>query len=465
VKEKIHLLHTNDIHSNFHQWANIVNILKQKRSQFEKNGEEALTFDIGDFVDRSHHIAEATLGKGNVSLLNDAGYDAVTIGNNEGITLTKDALYSLYDEANFSVLLGNVETKDGEPLPNTSSYKLFKTKQNTTIAVIGLTAPFSLFYELLGMKVNDPLLALYELVPKVKEHADVVILLSHLGLDEDRRIASEFSDIDVILGAHTHQLLEKGEVVADTLIAQCGKHGSHVGHVSLTVDTNRKVVQEKEATVYKVSDYKINKEANDLLSLISKRSEALLEEPVATLHDDLPLHWFEESVFANVLADAIKEWCNGDIGMVNAGVLLEPLQKGTVTAADLHRICPHPINPCNIALTGEELKEIILQANTSKMERLEVKGLGFRGKVMGKMAFSGVKVHTKLLEDEEKHVTDIEVHGEALSPEKTYIVSTIDMFTFGRLYPQIRNAKQKKYFMPELLRDVLEWRLKRMEEK
>ena len=46
-------------------------------------------FDIGDYVDRSHPFTEGTIGKGNTQLLNEAGYDAVTIGNNEGITMSK----------------------------------------------------------------------------------------------------------------------------------------------------------------------------------------------------------------------------------------------------------------------------------------------------------------------------------------------------------------------------------------
>lgn len=46
--------------------------------------------------------------------------------------------------------------------------------------------------------------------------------------------------------------------------------------------------------------------------------------------------------------------------MVNSGVILGPLKAGPVTKLDLHRICPHPINPVTVRLTGEELKETIL---------------------------------------------------------------------------------------------------------
>jgi 5'-nucleotidase len=457
---KLHIFHTNDIHSQLDNWPNITTILKDKRAYFENNGDMVLCFDIGDFVDRSNQIAEATLGKDNVSLLNEAGYDAVTIGNNEGITLNKDALFSLYDEANFSVLLSNVETENGDPLPNSIPYKIYTTNEDVRIGVIGLTAPYQLFYQLLGMNVFDPYEVLKEQITTIEKQTDIIILLSHLGLDEDRKIARQFPEIDVILGAHTHQLLETGEYVNELLIAQCGKHGTHVGHVTLTIDEQRKNILEKKAIVYDVQQYKANEATANLQASLADKSEKMLNEPLLQLPEDLALAWFEESRFANLLADALKEWCKGDIGMVNAGVLLGPLEKGSVSAADLHRICPHPINPCNIKLSGHDLKEVIAQANTTRMENLKVKGLGFRGKVMGKMAYSGVTITTEMLADGESHITDIFILDEPIDLERTYTVSTIDMFTFGRLYPEIRNAKHKQYFMPELLRDVLEWALK-----
>ena len=61
--------------------------------EHEAAGEAFYLFDIGDNVDRSHPFTEGTKGKGNIRLLNEAGYDAVTIGNNEGITMSKEALF------------------------------------------------------------------------------------------------------------------------------------------------------------------------------------------------------------------------------------------------------------------------------------------------------------------------------------------------------------------------------------
>ena len=146
-----------------------------------------------------------------------------------------------------------------------------------------------------------------------------------------------------------------------------------------------------------------------------------------------------------MLANALKTWCGAEIGMVNAGVLLEGLEEGVVTRGDIHRICPHPINPCLLKVPGKTLREVILKARRPNMENLEVKGFGFRGKVMGKMIYAGVEV-----------IPDtIPGNKILLELDRIYTVGTIDMFTFGYLYPELSTLSNKQYYMPELLRDVL----------
>lgn len=50
---------------------------------------------------------------------------------------------------------------------------------------------------------------------------------------------------------------------------------------------------------------------------------------------------------------------------------------------------------------------------------------------------------------------DVLINGESLELDRIYTVGTIDMFTFGYLYPELSTLSNKQYYMPELLRDVL----------
>jgi 5'-nucleotidase len=459
LKRTVYVYHTNDVHSHFEHWPQISYFLAEQRRKHQQRNETMLLFDIGDFIDRFHPITEATRGKANVDLLNALQYDAVTIGNNEGITLDYEDLNTLYENARFSVLVANLFHKDGTRPSWVRPYSIIPISDAFRIGVIGVTACFAESYELLGWKVAPPLEMLESIAAEVKKQADLVILLSHLGIHEDEKIAKTMPDIDIILGGHTHHLFPEGKRINNTLLCAAGKYGKYIGVVKLEIEENCHTY-ETLATVVDVEDLPDWEQMQRTLFILEQQSlEKLEAEQIAELKEDLPLQWFSPSPFAKLLASALKEWCDAEIGMVNAGVLLEPLPKGIVTRKDLHRICPHPINPCKVQLRGAELKEIILQANTERMKYLQFKGFGFRGKVMGQMVYDGVELETEREEDGAEHIRRITINGEPLHPEQLYEVATIDMFTIGHFYPQIQHAPKKKYYMPEFLRDVLAWKL------
>ncbi|NIK14053.1 2',3'-cyclic-nucleotide 2'-phosphodiesterase (5'-nucleotidase family) [Saccharococcus thermophilus] len=433
--------------------------MSEQRQKHQQRNEAMLLFDIGDFIDRFHPITEATKGKANVDLLNALQYDAVTIGNNEGITLDYEDLNTLYENARFPVLVANLFHKDGTRPSWVRPYSIIPISDAFRIGVIGVTAYFAESYELLGWKVAPPLEMLESIAAEVKKQADLVILLSHLGIHEDEKIAQTMLDIDIILGGHTHHLFPEGKRIHDTLLCGAGKYGKYIGVVKLEIEESDRTY-EALATVVDAESFPNSERMQRTLSIWEQQSLAKLEaEQIVELKEDLPLQWFSPSPFAKLLASALKEWCDAEIGMVNAGVLLEPLPKGIVTRKDLHRICPHPINPCKVQLRGAELKEIILQANTDRMKYLQFKGFGFRGKVMGQMVYDGVEFEMEREEDGAEYIRHMTINGEPLNPEQLYEVATIDMFTIGNFYPQIQHAPNKKYYMPEFLRDVLAWKL------
>ncbi|MCA1031610.1 bifunctional metallophosphatase/5'-nucleotidase [Bacillus timonensis] len=458
MKRTLHIYHTNDLHSHFENWPKVVQYLKVQQRLHKDCGEEVLLFDIGDHLDRSNPVTEASAGKANSYLLSQLDYANITIGNNEGITLSHEDLDALYQDSNLQVVLANLHMKDNQPPAWLKPYDIHQLKDGTYIGVIGLTAPYTKLYELLGWNVLDPFERLSELLKEVKSQVSFLIVLSHLGINEDERLAREFPEIDLILGGHTHHILSEGLMIGKTLLCGAGKFGQYVGHVEIEIDSLSGNIN-KSASVHSVLEMEDDKETQLVLKSLESESNEKLKEAVTYLSEDLLTEWFKKSSFPNLLATALKEWCNSELSMVNSGVLLDSLYKGEVTKGDLHRICPHPINPCKVLLKGDVLKEIILQASTPKMEKLEIVGLGFRGKVMGKMVYDGVTLDKHVLSDGQKHIRNIWINGEIIKPDRIYEVATLDMFTFGHIFPEIAHANEKHYFMPELLRDLLAWKL------
>ncbi|NGP46175.1 bifunctional metallophosphatase/5'-nucleotidase [Bacillaceae bacterium SIJ1] len=321
--------------------------------------------------------------------------------------------------------------------------------------MIGLTAPFKHFYELLGWDVLDAEEVLPPLLHELEDEADIIVLLSHLGYWTDVSLAEAFPDIDVILGAHTHHVLPEGERVGDTLICQGGKHGKYVGQTTLTIEGGCLIHSEDQ--LHQATNKPKDRQAVALLEELHATAEEDLHVPIGTLDQPLTHNWFSPSNFSMMLAKALRQWCKADIGMVNAGLLLQSLPAGAVTEKDIHEACPHPINPCLVTLTGAQLREIVKDASTEEKIHLRFKGLGFRGTLMGIMVYDGLQTSTT--SDTGRETMTITVHGKPLEPDRLYRIGTVDMFTFGSLYPQLVRLPNKTYFVPEMLRDLIAWAL------
>ena len=465
VTSELQIFHTNDLHSHLNEWPKIISLLKERRQFYEQQGQEVLIFDIGDHADRVHSITEATLGKANVRLMNEVGYDSTTIGNNEGITLSKEALTDLYVDANFPVLVANLFHQNGERPHWLKPYEIITMRTGLKIGVIGMTIPYRAFYEALGWHIEDPFKLLPQLVKEVRKQADIVIFLSHLGLNFDEEVANNVEGIDVVLGGHTHNVLEEGLYINKTMIHQAGKFGRYVGQVSLTVNGENNQIVDRRAACLLVDQYEPCEKTEKTISTLMLDQKRILAEQVVSLNKPLEVSWQKPSSFPSLLASALKDWCQAEIGMVNSGVILDQLPEGPVTKADLHRVCPHPINPCKVKISGKVLKETIQHALSEEMIYKKIRGFGFRGKVMGIMVFDGVTYEAKILIDGLTHIHHIKINGESINPERLYEVATIDMFTFGHLFPSIAVAKSKEYYLPELLRDLLAWKLKELNEE
>src|SRR5699024_5979304 len=353
--EKLYFYYTNDLHSDFTYWPQVANFLKSV-----KQGKDSCWIaDIGDHVDRVHPIAEAYMGKANVALMNDIGYDVATIGNNEGITLAHDDLHTLYDEADFQIVCANLRSRRNDSPQWLKNMFQVESIGGVKIGFIGLTAPFNAFYELLDWHVSNPLETLRVMLQRATKTCDVIVLLSHLGINEDREISRLFPDVDVIIGGHTHHLLRTGEKVNETIITAAGKHCAYVGEVIITWDHNEKKVVKKEAYTTNIThmekDIETLNAVNEWRSLANKR----LDQTVLQTNRQIDVEWFRETEVMRRLTKMLQEWTNADCALLNAGILLESFPKGNITLNDIHRICPHPINPCTVMLNGDELMEVI----------------------------------------------------------------------------------------------------------
>ena len=293
----------------------------------------------------------------------------------------------------------------------------------------------------------------------LRPQVDVIVLVSHLGFGFDKRIAEEISGIDCILGAHTHHLLEQAVFVGSTLIGAAGKSGNHLGVIELEFNLDRR---ERTRIVGYTVDVTSRPNSLRIAKIIEKfqqSSHEVLNEQVAYLNEPLSNDWYTESELGNLLAEGIREWTNSEVGIVNAGQILDSISSGKLTQEQLLTICPSPINPCSTFLSGQHICQALEEALLTEFKDKVIRGFGFRGKVLGTLCLNGIEVIYNESYPPYNKIVSVKINHECLDVHRIYKVGTIDMFTFGIGYPSLSKGQDTHYYLPEFIRDVLKHQL------
>lgn len=445
--EKLYIYHTNDIHSNLTYWPRIAKELQEKRAIREEKGDMVLAFDLGDASDRFNPLTEATDGQAITRLLNQGAYDAVTIGNNEGITNTKEELNQLYNEANFSVILTNLFDKEtGETPQWAEPYKIYETSWGTRVGIFGLTTPLYNTYDKLGWEVTNPMKQAQKFYKKHQHEADFWILLSHLGINDDRFL-SKLLPIPLILGAHTHHALHQGEIVAGTMLTGAGQFGNWLGEIVIGVEHDQMKVESVRLINTETDVAPVAKEADILEGYVNKGKDLLQREAFAKIPAALPHSWEEQTQLADVTLDAIANFAGTDAAVLNAGLFMADIEKGVVTARDLHETLPHPIRVMKCKIKGRHLADFAkeIQRIDAKMMNQPVKGFGFRGRVFGKMCLKGLSIEDNA----------VKWLGEFIVDDKMYELATIDYFSFLPFLNTLNRNSEQEFIFPQFLRTIV----------
>ncbi|CAM4262026.1 2',3'-cyclic-nucleotide 2'-phosphodiesterase (5'-nucleotidase family) [Paenibacillus endophyticus] len=450
---RVVLLHSNDIHSRLEHAARIATLIAEERRSY--GSDHVLAVDCGDHMDRMRVETEGSDGAVNVELLNHAGYEVITLGNNEGLTYSSQIISDAYrDRAKFSIVCANMLDSQTGELPEWLLPSTIVHKNGLRIGLIGATASYTEFYSLLGWQVTDPFKAVQEQVSKLREHVDVVVVMSHLGINVDKLLAEKIDGIDLILGAHTHHLLEEPLFIEGTTICAAGKFGEYLGRVEIGIDpiSTRPVFR---AAVVPTAALAEHPEAAAIIGSYLKAGQQRLSRVIARLESPLPARAERESPLGNLLAAGLRRWTDAEIGMVNTGQLLGGLAQGDVTAGELHALCPSPINPCLMTIAGMEIRIALEQALLPEFIHKPIKGYGFRGEVLGTLAVDGLTIAYDPAKPQMSRLTSVSVNGEPLEDERLYRLGTIDMFSFKAGYESLANAVQQQYYLPEFIRDVI----------
>ncbi|GDY24263.1 bifunctional metallophosphatase/5'-nucleotidase [Agarivorans sp. Toyoura001] len=255
-----------DVRTSVGGYPRLATQLKAARAAAAESGMPFLALHGGDAFQGSLYF-NLLKGEGNARLLSQMGLDAMAVGNHE-FDLGNDALIAFLEDVNFPVLAANMDVSADPSLANQTNLQPYVVKEfnGVRVGIFGLVLE-----DMPTISSPGELLTFESEVSSAQAtvdalHADGVnniIMVSHIGLDRDLRVANNVNGVDLIVGGHSHTLLgdfsnlglgngdantDYAELITNpdgqskTCVVQAGEYAQAVGQVTVSFSANGEVI-------------------------------------------------------------------------------------------------------------------------------------------------------------------------------------------------------------------------------
>ena len=350
-QREVHILAVNDMHANIEAFPQLAAIADSLRNLYPS----LLILSAGDNrtgnpKNDMFRISSYPM----VTLMNQVGFDATTLGNHE---FDVGSLPPLMAYSDFSYICANIfpSEETGLHIVPTKVYDFDGIK----IGIIGLIQinsqgrPDTHPDNLKGISFSNPMKVIKQ-YRSIRKQCDATILLSHLGYEDDKEMANNNSWIDLIIGGHTHTQLTAEEPLHNgVLITQNKNKLQKATHITLTFNNGKlknktaeyidvRSFPQKNRIVEVMVDYFSN---NPMFRRVVGRTESAFKTK-------------EELNY--LMCDAFLREGQADISIVNnGGVRLDSLSVGDITMQDVLSMDPFYNEAVELTLTGEEIMKIL----------------------------------------------------------------------------------------------------------
>lgn len=368
------ILHTNDVHGAVGGYAKVAAL----KADFEAAGAEVLLLDAGDFIQGTTSVSVSE-GATAVELMNLVGYDVVTLGNHEFD----------YGYANLTTILENAEfnvtsnvSYNGEAAFH--KFELYELACGLNLGIMGLTTPETATkahpakIQGVTFAAGEDLYAYaQETVDVLSVNADIVLVLSHLGVDDESitnrsyDLYEKVTGIDFIIDGHSHTVMTEG--VNGEPIQSTGTALANVGVIVIGeegIEENKLINLAdymKEDETVKAAAEGIVAEIEEIYGAVFATTEILLDG------NRSPGVRTQNTNLGDLITDALLWQATKDGGLAvddahvvaitNGGGIRATIQAGDVTMNDINTVLPFGNTVALVYVTGEELLEV-LEAST-----------------------------------------------------------------------------------------------------
>ncbi len=423
------ILHVNDTHG--HIWNEdgkggfdaLALLVAEIRREVASNGGDVIFLHAGDV---NTGIPESDLQEAlcDISLLREMGCDAMVLGNHEFDNPL--ALLRFQESfARFPFISANFVDSWGKLAFPPYVIKEF---DDLKVAVFGLTTESTARSEPLYLEGGSFLNAVdtaRDLVPRLRENADVVIALGHLGwgnvvpgsTGSADLAGASIKGLDVIIDGHSHTLFDNAVLIGSTLVAQAGAFGKYLGRFDLEIEDGRITDWKWKAIPIDPAggeDPEITNRLDYYEWVGSRKIDQVIGSTRTLLDGERVKVRSGETNLTRLVADAIREVAGADIAVVNAGGIRDSIQAGDIRMRDVMAVLPFQNSLVVMDLSGSDIAEIlgsISQIKPGLGGFPHVSGIGARSVEAGK--------------------DQIAIGGVPLDPAKTYRLATSTYLASG----------------------------------
>jgi 2',3'-cyclic-nucleotide 2'-phosphodiesterase (5'-nucleotidase family) len=249
ASQKIDLVFVSDLHSSYNPQSAIESPYARIRGLYEKLEKEnpyTLLLDGGDDFEKGSVAEQISKGSATLEITRAMGFDVRTLGNHD-FAWGPDILLEHSKDPRAVTLAGNVRYLGGEP----GRYGAVDYAELQVGCVkVGFFGLINKPWNGKNEPYDGPFLASFssrydfvqrarEIVEAHRKDVGLLVMLSHLGLEDDRAVAAAVPGIDLVLGGHTHDVLHDPERVGGAAIVHPGKDAEYIARLSLSYDLKR----------------------------------------------------------------------------------------------------------------------------------------------------------------------------------------------------------------------------------
>lgn len=375
MKKTLTLLHSNDLHGDFlaenvdDKLTGGVSMLSgyiAKTRREEKNVLYAISGDMfkGSLIDQEYR------GISTIEIMNLLAPDVVTLGNHE-VDYGLAHLLFLEKCAKFPIINANMFlTSNTTRLFN--SHKIIRI-DGMKIMFIGI-----LTEDVLNSTRNDKLISTLvgikdaaEEVGRIcmayqTEDIDLTVLLTHIGFENDQKLAAALDPdwgVDLIIGGHSHTLIDEPAVVAGIPIVQAAVGTDQIGRFDLVIDTDTNSIASYTWQLVPINadncprDLELEKVVHDYKSVTDAVYEQVLTRLDGVYTQD---RRNRDSMLGHLFADIVKEATGVDLVFIASGAIRGRVLGEVVTKGDLRGVFPYDNKVVECKFTGAQLRKALL---------------------------------------------------------------------------------------------------------